>query len=79
MSCLDIFLTIAGADYTNTFYSSYMPILSSDVFDNNAHTYNVSRILTPQFLFDEKAYKSYSKVFMPITLVPLRWWGVHAN
>lgn len=44
-----------------------MPILSSDVFDNTAQTYNVSRILTPQFLFDEEAYKDYSKVFMPIT------------
>jgi OPT family small oligopeptide transporter len=57
------------ADYSNTFYSSYLPILSSDVFDNTAKTYNVSRILTPQFLFDEEAYKSYSKVFMPITYV----------
>jgi hypothetical protein len=60
----------AATDYANSFYSSYMPILSSDVFDNTAKTYNVSRILTPQFLFDEEAYKSYSKVFMPITCVP---------
>lgn len=58
-------------DYTNAFYSSYMPILSSSVFDNKAEEYNVSRILTPEFLFDEEAYKSYSKVFMPITWVSL--------
>lgn len=44
-----------------------MPILSSNVYDNTAKEYNVSRILTPQFLFDEEAYKNYSKVFMPIT------------
>ncbi|KAF8247114.1 OPT superfamily oligopeptide transporter [Wilcoxina mikolae CBS 423.85] len=55
--------------YTNAFYSSYMPILSSNVYDNTAKEYNVSRILTPQFLFDEEAYKNYSKVFMPITYV----------
>ena len=61
------FLLTRPLDYTNAFYSSYLPILSNDVFDNSANEYNVSRILTPQFLFDEDAYKAYSKVFMPIT------------
>ena len=61
------FLLTRPPDYTNTFYSSYLPILSNNVFDNLANEYNVSRILTPQFLFDEEAYKAYSKVFMPIT------------
>ncbi|KAI5783978.1 OPT oligopeptide transporter protein-domain-containing protein [Pyronema domesticum] len=55
--------------YLNAFYSSYMPILSSSVFDNTGSTYDVSRILTPDFLFDESAYHRYSKVFMPITYV----------
>lgn len=53
----------------NAFYSSYMPILSSSVFDNTGKEYNVSRILTKDFRFDEAAYKNYSKVFMPITYV----------
>ena len=44
-----------------------MPILSSAVFDNTGKPYEVSRILTKDFLFDEEAYKAYSKVFMPIT------------
>lgn len=50
-------------------YSSYMPILSAAVFDNNAQPYDVSKILTKDFLFDEAAYKEYSRVFLPITYV----------
>lgn len=50
-------------------YSSYMPILSAAVFDNTGKPYDVSKILTDNFLFDEKAYESYSRVFLPITYV----------
>ena len=62
-------ISLKDLDYTNVFYSSYMPILSSSVFDNNGKPYNVSKILTPDFLFDEQAYEKYSKVFLPITYV----------
>lgn len=46
-----------------------MPILSAAVFDNTGHPYDVSRILTSDFLFDEKAYSAYSPVYLPITYV----------
>jgi hypothetical protein len=46
-----------------------MPILSSSIFDNTGEPYNVSRILTPDFLFDREAYRAYSKVYLPITYV----------
>jgi hypothetical protein len=46
-----------------------MPILSTAVFDNTGHPYNVSRILTSDFLFDQKAYEEYSPVYLPITYV----------
>ena len=46
-----------------------MPILSSAVFDNTGKVYDVSRILTPDFRFDNEAYQSYSRVFLPITYV----------
>jgi OPT family oligopeptide transporter len=55
--------------YKNLFYSSYMPILSSTVFDNTGNIYDVSKILTPDFLFDKEAYHNYSRVFLPITYV----------
>jgi OPT family small oligopeptide transporter len=57
------------AYYNNVFFSSYMPILSSSVFDNTGHIYDVSKILTPDFLFDKTAYENYSRVFLPITYV----------
>lgn len=57
------------AYYKNVFFSSYMPILSSAVFDNKGHVYDVSKILTKEFLFDREAYENYSRVFMPITYV----------
>ncbi|KAL6706576.1 hypothetical protein ACN47E_005332 [Coniothyrium glycines] len=55
--------------YKNVLFSSYMPILSAAVWDNRGKPYNVSKILTPDFLFDEAAYKEYSRVYLPITYV----------
>jgi hypothetical protein len=57
------------AYYSNWMYSSYMPILSAAVFDNTGEVYNVSKILTKDFLFDKEAYQNYSRVFLPITYV----------
>jgi hypothetical protein len=57
------------AYYRNYFFSSYMPILSSSVFDNTGKIYDVSKILTKDFLFDKEAYHSYSRVYLPITYV----------
>ncbi|KAJ2962110.1 hypothetical protein NQ176_g10958 [Zarea fungicola] len=53
--------------YLNVLYGSYMPILSTAVFDNSGKVYNVSRILTADFLFDREAYQNYSRVFLPVT------------
>jgi hypothetical protein len=55
--------------YTNFLYSSYMPVLSAAVFDNTGQVYNVTRILTPDFVFDKAAYQDYSRVFLPVTYV----------
>jgi len=46
-----------------------MPILSASVFDNTGKPYDVSRILTKDFLFDEAGFGGYSRVFLPITYV----------
>ncbi|KAJ5162830.1 uncharacterized protein N7500_004660 [Penicillium coprophilum] len=55
--------------YKNVLFSAYMPIVSTAVFDNTGRPYDVSRILTKDFLFDEKAYQDYSSVYLPITYV----------
>ncbi|KAK3936277.1 OPT oligopeptide transporter protein-domain-containing protein [Diplogelasinospora grovesii] len=57
------------AYYSNWLYSSYMPILSAAVFDNTGSVYDVSKILTKDFMFDREAYSKYSRVFLPITYV----------
>lgn len=57
------------AYYSNWLYSSYMPLLSASVFDNTGNMYDVSRILTKDFVFDREAYRNYSRVFLPITYV----------
>ncbi|KAK7420050.1 hypothetical protein QQZ08_010578 [Neonectria magnoliae] len=55
--------------YSNFLFSSYMPILSAAVFDNTGKVYDVSKILTPDFVFDREAYQKYSRVFLPVTYV----------
>ncbi|KAK4218538.1 OPT oligopeptide transporter protein-domain-containing protein [Rhypophila decipiens] len=57
------------AYYSNWLYSAYMPILSAAVFDNTGHVYDVSKVLTADFMFDREAYSKYSRVFLPITYV----------
>ena len=46
-----------------------MPIISSSVFDDTGKPYDVSRILTKKYHFDQVAYDKYSKVYLPITYV----------
>ncbi|KAJ5772026.1 Oligopeptide transporter OPT superfamily [Penicillium odoratum] len=55
--------------FKNVLFSAFMPILSAAVFDNEGHPYDVSRILTSDFVFDQKAYEDYSPVYLPITYV----------
>ena len=55
--------------YSSVLFSSYMPILSTAVFDNTGKPYDVSKILTSDFLFDNEAYNNYSRVYLPITYV----------
>ena len=44
-----------------------MPIISSAVYDDTGKPYDVSRILTKDYHFDQEAYSKYSKVYLPIT------------
>jgi len=52
--------------YTNTFYSSYLPISSSNLFDNKGNTFNASRVVIDG-TFVPELYSAYSPVFMPTT------------
>lgn len=62
-----IFLWIAAPIlyFTNTFYSGYLPFLDSNIFDQFGKPYNVSKIITADFLFDQKKYEDYSPLYLP--------------
>ncbi|KAF7291148.1 OPT oligopeptide transporter [Mycena indigotica] len=53
--------------FSNTWYAKYMPISTGGSFDNTGHSYNVSRILTADKVFDEEKYKAYSPIFLSTT------------
>ncbi|OGE50970.1 hypothetical protein PENARI_c015G00600 [Penicillium arizonense] len=55
--------------YSGLFYFKYLPISDSSSYDNTANTYNVSKILTPQFTFDAVKYKEYSPLFLSTTFM----------
>jgi hypothetical protein len=57
------FLTMSS-QYTNVWYSSYLPLVSSHSFDNTGKTYNVSRIINDDLSFNLQAYKAYSPLFL---------------
>ncbi|RAH73947.1 small oligopeptide transporter, OPT family [Aspergillus aculeatinus CBS 121060] len=64
-----IFFWIAttGIHYSGTWFAEYLPISDSSSYDNTANTYNVSRIMTPEFTLDLKAYEEYSPLFLSTT------------
>ncbi|KFZ08867.1 hypothetical protein V502_09095 [Pseudogymnoascus sp. VKM F-4520 (FW-2644)] len=52
--------------YTNTFQTAYLPMSSTDIFDNSGKTYNVSRVVIDG-VFDPELYKTYSPPFLTTT------------
>jgi len=53
--------------YKNIWYTAFMPLSSSNIYDNTGAQYNGSRIVDSHGNFVEEAYKAYSPVFMPVT------------
>ncbi|RYP89426.1 hypothetical protein DL770_004396 [Monosporascus sp. CRB-9-2] len=46
-------------------YSDYLPLVSSQTYDNTQNVYNVSRILNENFIIDIEKYQNYSPLFLP--------------
>ncbi|KAF8263219.1 OPT oligopeptide transporter [Lactarius quietus] len=53
--------------YTNTWYSAFLPMVSSQSFDNTGSPYNVSRIINDDATFNLDAYEAYSPLFISVT------------
>lgn len=50
--------------YTNTWSSAFLPMFSSQPFDNTGSPYNVSRVINDDVTFNIDAYKAYSPLFI---------------
>ncbi|KAG6901778.1 hypothetical protein C0995_008024 [Termitomyces sp. Mi166 len=61
--------------YTNVWYSQYMPISSINAWDNAGKKYNVSRIIDDNASINYKAYRDYSPVYLSVVL-SLHLWRV---
>ena len=53
--------------YTNTWYSGFLPVVSSRSFDNTGSPYNITRILNDDITFNPDAYKAYSPLFISVS------------
>jgi OPT oligopeptide transporter protein len=63
-------LTIS-VQYSNTWYSAYLPLISSQAFDNAGNVYNLSRVVNPDGSFNSQAYQAYSPLFLPAAIAIL--------
>ncbi|KAM3506035.1 hypothetical protein MY11210_007727 [Beauveria gryllotalpidicola] len=57
-------LPIIGITYSGALWSKYLPMVTSQVYDNTQQAYQVNRILGPGFTFDDNNYKEYSPLFL---------------
>lgn len=53
--------------YTNTWWTSYLPLSGSDSYDNTGQVYNVTKIVDARGNFLKEQYEAYSPIFMPAT------------
>lgn len=62
-------LVSMGIHFSGALYSDYVPVQSTESFDNTGKPYNVSRILDANYQFNETAYKEYSPLYLPTQFV----------
>lgn len=53
--------------YSNVWFGNYLPISSYNTYDRYQNVYDVTRILTPNKVFDLEKYQNYSPMFLPTT------------
>lgn len=67
VSGVSIFFVIIsiGIHYSGVWYSEYLPVQDNHAYDRFGHTYDVSRILGENSMFDEAKYNAYSPLYLP--------------
>jgi OPT family small oligopeptide transporter len=65
-----VLFNIIGASalhYGGAWYSKWLPISDSSIYDNTGSPYNVTRLVNKQFMLDVQSYKEYSPLFISTT------------
>ncbi|KAK6834130.1 hypothetical protein PG987_008824 [Apiospora arundinis] len=52
--------------YTNTWFTSYLPLCTADVYDRYGQVYDVAQVMTDG-VFDQQKYAAYSPPYLPAT------------
>ncbi|KAI1741692.1 OPT family small oligopeptide transporter [Xylaria scruposa] len=65
---LFVLIPTIGITYSGALYAQYLPVVTSQTYDNTQSAYNVSKILGNHFTFDLERYKDYSPLFLSPTL-----------
>ncbi|GJC89619.1 sexual differentiation process protein isp4 [Colletotrichum liriopes] len=64
---IKFFMIVGGSIYySNTWFTSYMPFCTADVYDRFGSLYDVSKVLTNNE-FDKEKYATYSPPYLPAT------------
>lgn len=53
--------------FTNTWYAKFMPVISSSTFDNTQKSFNVTKIINPDYSINLEKYKAYSPIMVPFS------------
>ncbi|KAI4871197.1 small oligopeptide transporter [Hypoxylon rubiginosum] len=65
---LFVIITSIGITYSGALYADYLPIVTSQTYDNTQKAYTVSKILGDSFTLDVEKYHQYSPLFLSPTL-----------
>lgn len=63
-----VILTTIGITYSGALYAEYLPLVTSQAYDNTQNAYSVSKILGDSFTLDVEKYHNYSPLFLSPTL-----------
>ncbi|KAI1656429.1 small oligopeptide transporter [Daldinia decipiens] len=63
-----VLIPCIGMAYTGSLYSDYLPLVTSQTYDNTQKAYNVSKILGDSFTLDLEKYRDYSPLFLSASL-----------
>ena len=63
-----VMIPVIGIVYSGALYGKYLPMVTSQTYDNTQQYYDVQKILGSGFRFDEAKYKAYSPLFLPPAL-----------